>query len=174
MVSRLALLLPLVLAAACTRTMLKASLVNEHGTRDEFVEMDFWDGLAEQRMVTNHDALHALILSFTKSNPTTYEQRLELAHRRGWIKAEAIPPANESARIGWIAKAVCIEADIKGGLTMRMLGARERYAVNELNFRGWLPNMSRNQAVSGLQLVALLSSAEDYVERNPTQPKEDW
>jgi len=172
--SRLALLLPLLLTVACTRTTLKASLVEEQGTRDEFVEMDFWDGLAVQRIVTNHDALHALILSFTKSNPTTYEERLKLAHHRGWIKPEEIPPANESARIGWIAKAVCIECKIKGGLTMRLIGVHERYAVNELNFLEWLPNMSRHQAVSGLQLVALLGSAEDYVEQSAPAPKEDW
>lgn len=174
MVSRTIVLLALVFGAGCARTTLKASLVNEYGTRDEFVEMDFWDGLAEQRVVTNHDALHALVLSFTKSNPASYEERLDLAHKRGWIKAEDIPPANESARVGWIAKAVCLECDIKGGLTMRLLGAHERYAVNELNSLGWLPNMSRNQAISGLQLVALLSNAEDHVEQSSTQPKEDW
>ena len=45
---------------------------------------------------------------------------------------------------------------------MRVFGPRERYAVHELNYRRWLANMTPYQAISGIQLVALLSAAEDH------------
>jgi len=163
------------LVAACTRTTLKASAVDEHGSRDEFVEMDFWDGIAEQRAVTNHDAIHALLLTFAakdyRDSESGFEARLAAAKERGWIKPDRQPAANETARIGWIARAVCIEGNIKGGLTMRIFGKGERYAVQELNYRGWLPSMTPNQTVSGQRLMTLLNEVEDLAEEDPKRPR---
>ncbi len=149
----------LLLLACCGRTTLKESVVAKHGGSDEFAEMDFWDALAKQRMVCNSDALHALVLSF-EAQPS--KDAIATADSRGWISAtEQLAPL-ESARVGWIAKAVCIETGIKGGVTMRVFGPRERYSVNELNYRGWLPNMTPQQTISGMQLMALLGRAEDF------------
>lgn len=169
MASRLLLLLALL--AACGRTTMQASVVDAHGERDEFAEMDFWDGLAETRAVTNHDALHALMLSFELPGADNFAARLAAAKERRWIAKDLA--ANETARVGWIAKAVCLEAGIQGGLTMRLLGARERYALKELNHRGWLPNMSTNQAISGLQLITLLTKVEDAQAGGPDLPREE-
>ncbi len=152
------LLMALLLTAGCTRTTLKSSVADAHGDTDEFAEMDFWDGIAAAPIVTNHDALHALILSFGHK-AGDFRSELALARKRAWVN-EALA-VNESARIGWIARAVCMETGIKGNLTMRMFGPRERYALIHLNNRRWLPNMSPEQAVSGAVLIALLSRAED-------------
>jgi len=171
MASRLAPLLCL-LALACQRTMLQSSLSDTAGN-DEFAEMDFWDGLAGMRAVSNHDALHAMLISFGGDEASDYAGRLAAAKQRGWLSSGDNPPANETARVGWVARAACIEAGIKGGLTMRVLGPHERYAVRELNYRGWLKNMSRNQALSGMQLIALLSAVEDAGEDRPDKPRED-
>lgn len=173
MASRLAPLLFLfLLAVACQRTMLKSSLVDAGGN-DEFAEMDFWDGLAEARVVSNHDALHAMLLSFGGDKADDYAGRLAAAKKRKWIAEDDTPPANETARIGWVARAACIEAGIKGGLTMHLIGPDERYAVHELNYMGWLPKMSVNQAISGMQLIALLGAIEDAEQGGPDKPRED-
>ena len=82
-------------------------------------------------------------------------------------------PPQETARVGWIAKAVCIETGIKGGVTMRTFGASERYAVHELNYRRWLANMTAQQSMSGMQLIALLGEAEDFVTGAPKTNPED-
>jgi len=172
MASRLALLL--LFLAACARTTLQASVVDEHGGTDEFAEMDFWDGLAEADLVSNHDALHALLLYYGDAGASSdFPSRLAAARERGWVDPERPLPENETARVGWIARAVCLEAGIEGGLTMRVFGPSERYSLRELNYLGWLPNMSRHQAVSGPQLIALLSRAEDYVAGSPKVPRED-
>jgi hypothetical protein len=160
---RLALVL-LLMAAACGRSTLKGSVVDEHTGGDEFAEMEFWDGLAEVRAVSNNDALHALLLGLADKSAPDYPGRLQEARTRGWVKKEDPMPANETARVGFVARAVCTEADIEGGLTMRLFGGGERYAVKELNDRGWLPEMSPNQVISGLQLISLLSETEDYLE----------
>ena len=156
-----ALAAALLIGAGCTgtRTTLKSSVADKHGGEGEFAEMDFWDGLAAAPMVTNRDALHALVLSFG-GDAAGFDAALASARKRGWVD-EALP-ANESARIGWIARAVCMEAGLEGNLTMRLIGPHERYAVNHLNARDWLPNMSMHQAVSGAVLISLLSRAEDH------------
>ena len=170
MASRLALLL---LLAACARTKVEVAAVEQHGAKDEFAEMDFWDEVAKQDAICNSDAVHALMLSFDVKDPGDYGARLAECRKRGWIRENDELPANETARVGWIAKAVCIEAGIKGGLTMRVLGPRERYAVHELNYRGWLPEMSTRQTLSGAKLIALLGSAEDHLADTKDTPKED-
>ncbi len=165
--SRCLLLVLVLLAAACSRTTLKGTVAAAHAGD----ELDFWDGLSEARAVTNHDAMHALLLAFTDKAPAGFAAHLGEAKRRHWVSEELEP--NQTARVGWIAKAVCIEAKIKGGLTMRLLGAKERYAVRELNYKGWLSSMSKNQALSGLQLIALLSKVEDSQADGPDRPRED-
>ena len=56
---------------------------------------------------------------------------------------------------------------------MHLIGPDERYAVHELNYMGWLPKMSVNQAMSGMQLIALLGAIEDAEQGGPDKPRED-
>jgi hypothetical protein len=166
-------LLVLLLFGACARATLQGSVADDHGGAGATAEMDFWDGLASVPQVSNHDALHALLLSFGGGAEEGYEAQVAAARKRGWVAADEELPRNETARVGWIAKAVCIEAGIEGGLTMRVLGPKERYAVMELNYLGWLPDLSTRQSVSGGQLVALLCRAEDHRTGASDMPKED-
>lgn len=169
----LVLLLLTGLVGACARTTLKSSVVDEHGGTDEFAEMDFWDGLALQHAVSNNDGLHALLLTFGGDAGKDYAARLAEAKKRGWINESKQPAANETIRTGVVARAVCKEAGIKGGLTMRVLGTGERYAVNELNYRGWLPSMSPNQSISGQRLITLLNQVADTNEADQNRPREE-
>jgi len=153
----------LVLIVGCSRTTLKSAQSVKHAGSDEFAEMDFWDGVAKERAVCNRDALHALLVSFEVDAGKDDAGALAAARKRGWISGKEELAPLETARVGWIAKAVCIETGIKGGVTMRVFGPRERYAVHELNYRHWLANMTPNQAITGIQLVGLLGSAEDHL-----------
>lgn len=163
-VSIAAVSLAIVLLGACSRTTLKQShSVAKADGGDEFARMDFWDAVAKERAVCNRDALRAVLLSFEIDPGDSDEKALATARQRGWISDKEELDPLETARVGWVAKAVCIETGVKGGATMRVFGPRERYAVHELNYRRWLANMTPYQAISGIQLVALLSAAEDHV-----------
>ena len=151
--------LVLILLVGCARTTVTKTAVSEHAG----AEMEFWDAIADTRAVSNHDALHALLVTFEVKAGDSYKSRLDAARKRNWIDAAEELPEKETARVGWIASAVCIETGIKGGATMRVFGARERYAVRELNYREWLANMTPSQAMSGMQLIALLGEAEDML-----------
>ena len=156
-------------AGACARTTLETTQVAKYGRQ----EMDFWDGIAKVPAVANHDALYALLLTFEIKTGADYSARVAIARERGWISQSEELPELETARIGWVAKSVCIETGIKGGATMRVFGASERYAVNELNYRRWLADMTAQQSVSGLQLMALLGEAEDFLTGAPDTNPED-
>jgi hypothetical protein len=67
-----------------------------------------------------------------------------------------------------------MQARIKGGATMRIVGPKERYALKELNAMGWLPDMTTGQTISGAQLIAVLSRAEERLSgKEEKGPKED-
>jgi hypothetical protein len=170
MASRLLLLL---LLAACSRTTLQGSVADKHGSTHPTEEMDFWDEIAKQPAVTNRDAMHALLLSFGGAGGD-WTKELKAGKDRAWVASDRELKAHETAAAGWIARAVCIEAGIKGGLTMRVLGPSERYATKELNYMGWLRDMSPSRTISGAQLIAVLSKAEDRIRGSEkTGPKED-
>jgi len=166
MASRLVILF---LLAGCARTTLSSSVVDSAPG-----EMDFWDEIAKQRAVSNHDALYALLVTF-EAHPdgADFGARVAAARARGWLGGGAEPVPEETARTGWIAKVVCIETGIEGGATMRLTGPTERYAVHELNYRKWLADMTPQQSMSGLQLIALLGAAEDHVTGAPETNPED-
>jgi len=169
-------LLGLLLAAACSRTTLQSTVADQYGGADATAEMDFWDGLAVLPAVSNRDVVHALLLSFgrqAKGASSDWKTELKAARQRGWIASDADPVPEETARVGMIARVICMEAKIKGGATMRVLGPTERYAVKELNHMSWLPDLSPGHSISGGQLLAVLSKAEDRLSgRQDTGPKE--
>lgn len=175
MASRVALCA--LLAAACARTTLQSSVADEHGGATPTEEMDFWDGLAMQRAVSNRDAIHAFVLSFggrAQGASADWSTELKAAQQRGWVAEGADPNPNETVRVGMVARVICMEAKVKGGATMRVLGPSERYAVKELNHMGWLPDMSPGQSLSGAQMLAVLSRAEEHRSgRKDTGPRED-
>lgn len=144
------------------RTTIENSAVQQYPADDQ--DFDFWDVLAKQSVVTNDDALHGLLLLSDGKDPcTTYECRYETAANKGWFEGSwgGMPPADESARVGWIAVAACKILDIKGGLTMRLFGDSPRYCSRELTFMGLLPSVSENEALTGLEFTALVDNVED-------------
>ena len=158
------LLMILLLASAgvvgCTRTVLESSAVDDWPGND--TELEYFGALELQRVVTNHDALHSLLLlADGVDSHQTYEQRLAAARQHGWLTPNATPEANESAAIGMMAMAACEILSIKGGLTMRLFGLSPRYCTRELIFLDILPPRSEHQSLSGLEFIDLLGRIED-------------
>ncbi len=165
------------LPASCARSTLQSTVADHYGGADAMQEMDFWDGLAVLPAVSNRDVVHAMLLSFgrqPKGASSDWKTELKAAQQRGWIAADADPRPEETARVGMVARVICMEAKIKGGATMRLLGPSERYATKELNHMRWLPDMAPAQSISGGQLLAVLSKAEDRLSgREDPHPKEN-
>ncbi len=122
--------------------------------------LDFWDALEVQPVTTNDDALHGLLLlAGREPAEDTWEARVEAAREAGWI-AGNVPPANESAQMGFIAVCVCRILDVQGGLSMRIFGVNSRYATRELVHMGLIPGITEHEALSGAEFIALLGAVE--------------
>ena len=146
--------------AGCARTVLESSVVD--GLAGEARELDFWQGLEDQPVITVNDALHGLLLLTDGSDPSSdYAERLEEARRRGWVSAGKDLAANESAAVGMVAVAACQIVDIKGGVTMHLLGPSPRWCTRELVFLEILPPRTEHQALSGLEFLDLVGRLED-------------
>lgn len=153
------------LLSGCARTTLVDSAADKFPGDD--AELQFWQQLETQPVVTNNDALHGLTLLADGQDPTQdYEQRVAAARTRGWLGASDAPPANESARMGTIAVAICEILDIKGGVTMHVFGPIPRYCTRELVFLRYIPPRTEFQAVSGLEFIDLISRVEEQMPRS--------
>ena len=144
------------------RTTIQDSAVVQFPGNDE--DFDFWDAISKQSVVTNNDALHGLLLlADGKDDCETYECRYEAGVQKGWFEGSwgGMPPADQSAKTGWIAVAGCKILAIKGGLTMQLFGDSPRYCSRELTFMGLLPAVSENEALSGLEFTAFIDNIED-------------
>lgn len=130
-------------------------------------QLEFFDALAGQAIVTNDDALHAMLLFMTGTSPADFEQRLEAAIALGWIDQ---PPghANESAQIGLIAsiavrsRAIEPELLLGGGGPWHAGGLAGLAATKRLRALRMLPPRSPEQALTGAELLALLRRVELY------------
>jgi len=182
----------MLLTVGCTRTVREASVADTLSAADATTELDFWDELSMQDAVTNHDALHALMLTFgfltedgaddegveggdlDDAGPAGFDAKVAFAQQRGWIGADEALIANETAQVGWIARAICLEAGVEGGLSMHLFGPIPRYALRELTYERIMPTKSENQALSGLELIATVSRVQDRRTGLVSAPRQEF
>ena len=157
----LGVLAALLTLAGCNRTTVEQTMLERHPS--ELDDFDFWDGLAEEPVVSNDDAFHALILMEDGRDPSAdFEGRMALAGEKGWLAGTDQPlDPNESVSVGVLSVAGCRILDIKGGLTMQLFGDSPRYCTRELNAMGVLPGLTPNEALTGLEFISFIDSIEE-------------
>ena len=162
--ARMCILLLLALAG-CKPYVMSSSAVDTYGKADQ--EIDFLAAVEKMPAVTNNDALHAfLLLQDGDDRCADYAARVQEGVRRGWMQSGSPRLANEAARVGWMATAGCVVMDVKGGLTMRVLGPVPRYATKELVYMEILPLRTENQVLTGSEFVDYLNRLQRIAGRN--------
>ena len=147
----------------CSAATVDRSLTDSLSGNEPAAQMEFWHTLSEQRITSNDDALHGVLLFADGQDPVgDYEARVQNLKDRGWLPAQFDQPANQAISRGTLAVILVKLLDIKGGLTMRLIGPRPRYAVRELRFVGLYPPSSPHQTFTGQQFVSLIGRVEDY------------
>lgn len=151
----------IVTLSGCATTHVKDAAVDHAAT--SAAELDFWQKLETQPLLSNHDALHGLLLLADKSDDRAgFDDRLAEARKRGWVGESAALDPNGAATIGLVAVALCEVLKVDGGLTMKLLGRSQRYCTRELIDAGLLPDRSPNQVVRGPEFLDLVAHAEDW------------
>jgi hypothetical protein len=131
--------LALLLAGGCVASR-AADRAVDHAS-DSASELDFWQRLETQSLLSNHDALHGLLLlADGKDDRASFAERLEEARRRGWIGAgDSIAP-DETAAVGLVCVALCDLLALRGGVTTRLAPRSWRYCTREVVAAGLLPD----------------------------------
>ena len=154
---RLACLAASLLAVGCRPYVMSDSAVDRFPKGDQ--EIDFIAAVEKMNAVTNNDALHAFFLLQDGDDAhADYAARRAEAQKRGWMPGDASVRPNEAAKVGWMAMAGCEVMQVKGGLSMHLLGNVPRYATRELVFMEILPLRTENQVLTGTEFV-------DYINR---------
>lgn len=149
----------------CQRTTSQSPLQTQYANEDITGNLDFWHGLSDRKIVTNNEMAHALIEFASETDPNeTYEQRIAWLKEKKYLDRSFKAAANASAQRGTIAQIICRICRIKGGLTMRIIGAHPRYALNELVDLDLIKTSSAQQGISGIEFVGLIGRAELYME----------
>ncbi|MFM1831450.1 MAG: hypothetical protein RLZZ558_1790 [Planctomycetota bacterium] len=150
------LLLVATLAAGCRPYVMSNSAVEQYPGADD--ELDFLAAVERMPAVTNNDALHGFFLLQDGSDPhADFESRVAEGRRRGWFPMGTPTRANEAAKIGWMATAGCRVMDVRGGLSMNLLGPLPRFATRELVYMEILPLRTENQILTGGEFVDYLN-----------------
>ena len=152
-----ALILALLAAlAGCKPYVMSNSAVEQFPKADQ--EIDFLAAVEKMPAVTNNDALHAfLILEDGDDRSADFDARRAEGLRRKWIDGGAASRPNEAAKVGWMAAAGCRVMQVKGGLTMHVVGPIPRYATRELVYMEILPLRTENQVLTGAEFVDYLN-----------------
>jgi hypothetical protein len=153
--------LALLLAGGCVASR-AADRAVDHAS-DSASELDFWQRLETQSLLSYHDALHGLLLlADGKDDRAGFAERLEEARRRGWIGAGDALVAEETARVGLVSVALCDVLALRGGLTTWLAPHSWRYCTREVVAAGLLPDRTENQVLRGNEFIDLVGRAEDW------------
>ncbi len=154
-----------ILLCSCKPYVLSNSAVEQFPQADQ--EIDFLGAVEKMQAVTNNDAIHGFLLLADGTDPfTDYPQRLSEAKKRQWVQSDFGKPANEAAKVGWMATAGCRVMHVQGGLTMRLFGPMPRYATKELVFMEILPLRTENQILTGGEFVDYLNRLDRIAGKN--------
>ncbi len=152
----------------CEGTRHASPLITEYDENQASAELDFWHGLADEPVTTNNDAFHGLIELANETDPnTSYEQRVAWLTEQGLLDEGFDRPGDQAVLRGTVAQILCRILDIRGGLTMHLIGAHPRYATRELVFLEIMQPGTEQQALSGIEFVGTVSRAQDYDGRSP-------
>jgi hypothetical protein len=160
------------LLVGCQSARIGKPVTPELAKNDPDAQLEFWHSLTDQPVASNDEAFHGLLLyADGKDDTASYYARVAELKRRKMIPGDFNQPADAAVQRGTVAVAMCRTLNIKGGLTMRVLGPIvgpvPRYAVRELQFMGLMPPGSPQQTFSGNEFVGIIGRMEDYQRGDP-------
>jgi hypothetical protein len=149
--------------AGCQTAYVKQPLTRELGGNDAGEQLEFWHRLADQPVTSNDDAFHGLLMFLDGDDPAgDYAGRVQALRARHMLPKGFNQPAEQAVQRGTLAVAILRALNIKGGLTLLVLGPTPRYAVRELVFMDLYPPSSPNQTFSGAEYLGIIGKVEDY------------
>jgi hypothetical protein len=127
--------------------------------------------LAEKPVATVEDGLRmALLLTQGVGAGEPLADVATKLRGSGLVRDAWLEKPGDPLRKGQLAHIIIRACGIKGGLTMRLTGVSERYALRECIFLNLVVRGSTGNYVSGLELLGSVGRAEKYLEEHPRKP----
>src|SRR6266567_4049925 len=99
---------------------------------DPQAQIDFWHTLPWRHAASNDEAFHAILLfADGQDGAKDYPGRVELLKKKRMLPGDFDERADQAVRRGTLAVALVRVLEIKGGVTMHVVGSQPRYAVRE-------------------------------------------
>ena len=128
--------------------------------------------LVDKPVATVEDGLRmALLLTQGVGATEPFEEVAAKLRGSGLIRDKWLEKPEQPLRKGQLAYIIVKACGIKGGLTMRLTGVSERYALRECIFLNLLVRGSTGNYVSGLELLGSIGRAEKYLEEHPRKSR---
>jgi hypothetical protein len=157
-----AVALPLLLAG-CHSAHVAHPLDAKLYDNDADTQLEFWHSLATQKLATNDEAFHGILLYLDqKDDAKSYEQRVATLKGRKMLSPSFKGGPNDAVTRGTLSVPIARALQIKGGLMMHLTGPNPRYATRELEYMGLYPSSSPNQIFSGSEFVGIVGKLDDY------------
>ena len=154
------------LLGGCAPSVVEDPLSTNYSRESDDGDLDFWHDLAARDVVSNDEAFHALTMSiFPDETIESYEERVKLLKGKGMLPDWFNRPANEVVTRGILAQIIFMQLDVKGGMTIQLFGVTPRYALRELVYMEIMPASSKQQGISGVEFIGIITKAEDYQEK---------
>lgn len=161
----LVLLTAMLAAAGCQRTQLASPLNADYEPTDAAADVAFWEGLADRPLTTNNEAFHGLVMFIQdKDAHKTYENRVKFLKEGGYLSSGFSGQKDEAVERGTVARILCKALDIRGGVTMTLLGPSARYGARELVYMNIMPPSTEQQGMSGIEFAGIIAKAQEYKE----------
>ena len=128
--------------------------------------------LAEKPVATVEDGLRmALLFSQGVGATEPFDEVAAKLKGSDLIRDKWLEKPGERLRKGQLAYIIVKVCGIKGGLSMRLMGVSERYALRECIYLNLLERGSTGNYVSGMELLGSMGRAEKYLEDHPRKAR---
>ena len=130
------------------------------------IDIVYFAELIQKKVTFRYDACKALVVLMGVE-----DQYIGLDSQITFLKEKNLLPKKfesefdptQPLRKGLAAYMFCKALEIKGGLSLRIFGMSERYALRELAYQGIMPSGNVQDIVSGEELVSVLMQAANYL-----------
>jgi hypothetical protein len=160
-----ALIVTAVLAGGCSEPQ-SMQIIDDKNTalkpEDSAAYLDRMGSL--KGCVNENDAMRGILLLLDgEDKSANFTERVNKLASRGIVDRSWTFDASRPLTRGKMAYMVCQTCDIDGGVIMTVLGPSTRYCLRELRYKGIVVKPYEYGEVTGLEYVAVLSRADNYV-----------
>ena len=130
------------------------------------IDLIYFAELSLKKISFRYDACKAFVLLLGVE-----DEYIDLAAQVAFLQQNNLLPKKyrvefdpmQPLRRGLLAYMFCQALEIKGGITLRVFGTSQRYALQELAFEGIMASGNVNDIVSGDELVSATTQAANYL-----------